>query len=83
MLEECKIEQVVQGGTYQYLRIEQVFKPDHAAIRTPDQGVHETVASNLFFHSQLQAQGVSDKHLGCSSIPVLLQSGRVGPPEGW
>lgn len=31
--EERTIEQVARGGTYQYLGIEQLFKPDHKTVR--------------------------------------------------
>lgn len=45
--EERTIEQVARGGTYQYLGIEQLFKPDHNCQGASAKNVCETLSLNM------------------------------------
>jgi len=54
--EERKIEQVARGGTYKYLGIEQLFKPDHKAVR---ERLTKTYAKRLH---RIWSSGLNSKH---------------------
>ena len=54
--EESKVEQVARGGTYRYLGIEQLFKPDHKAVR---ERLTKTYAKRL---RQIWSSDLNSKH---------------------
>ena len=76
--EERKIECVSSAGTYRYLGVEQVFKPDHKAIRAR---LKETYAKRLYqiWLSSLSSRhkSTSHQHLGCCSFSLLFCTGQM------
>jgi len=63
-----------RGGTYKYLRIAQVFQPDHKVIQVKLTGVYKRRLHKIWVYSQCQARGPRYQYVG---VYILLLPGQV------
>ena len=72
---------MAQEGTYWYLGIEQVFKPDHSSVSERHTEVYAEWLRCIWCYAlSAKHKGACHKHLGRTHVPVLLHPGQVVTP---